>query len=66
MDFNAIKSIIVPQVRISQSDFSICAQYKVILPVLDKEISVWVGIHKRDQAQVEPKISSSLQLFTLS
>ena len=26
----------------------------------------WAGIHKTDQAQVKPKISSSLQLFILN
>ena len=27
------------------------------------EVIAWVGIHKKDQAQVEPKIRSNLQLF---
>ena len=29
-------------------------------------MEIRVGIHKRDQAQGEPKISSSLQLFILN
>ena len=29
-------------------------------------LETWFGIHKRDQAQVEPKRSSSLRLFILN